>query len=232
MRALAPRALAASRALAGLALACVPACADDGVDTQGDATTGSAATQGSSSTSSAGSTADTAAETDAGTTAGGDDPAWMSAYCSPVSPAKWLAAFTEQELAVVDLVNQHRAAGVDCGAGGKKPPAPPLTLEPRLHCAARVHSADMSERAYFDHVNPDGEDPFDRMAKAGYNFLQAGENIAGGPDAAAAAVAGWLKSPGHCANMMDPGYTEIGVGFYEGSGPYTYYWTQTFGRPQ
>ena len=224
MRALVPRALALA------ALACLPACADDGADTQGDTTTGAATSTAATSTQ---GTEGTAAETDAGTTGTpGDDPAWMSAYCNPVSPAKWLPAFTEQELAVVDLVNQHRAAGVDCGAGGTKPPAPPLALEPRLHCAARVHSADMSERAYFDHVNPDGEDPFDRMAKAGYAFLQAGENIAGGPDAAAAAVAGWLKSPGHCANMMDPGYTEIGVGFYEGSGPYTYYWTQTFGRPQ
>ena len=46
------------------------------------------------------------------------------------------------------------AAGADCGTMGKFDPAPPLTIEPHLHCAARKHSQDMGERNFYDHVNP------------------------------------------------------------------------------
>jgi uncharacterized protein YkwD len=207
-----------------LALALAACAGDDVADTDTD-TGGPGATSATS-----GETDDPTDPTDTGDTAA--DPAWSAPYCAPVAPAKWLTPWADFEEQVVEYVNQARKAGYDCGSTGVKPPAPPLVHESRLRCAARAHSADMSERAYFDHTNPDGEDPFDRLAKAGYAFLQAGENIAGGPNTAQGAVEGWLASPGHCANMLDPGYTQIGVGFYEGAGPYTFYWTQTFGKPK
>ncbi len=115
---------------------------------------------------------------------------------------------------------------------GRFGPAAPLTLEPHLHCAARAHAMDMAERDFFDHTNPDGEDPFARMAKAGYtDWASAAENIAAGLSDPAATVQGWLDSDGHCANMLNPQFRDFGVGFYEGAGQYNFYWTQTFGAP-
>jgi len=222
----------APQSLARLALvALLPlACGDAGDASSG--ATDTAASTSSAATSTAASTSASPETTGTGTTGDVDDPAWMTPYCYPVSPKKWLTPWADAEAEVVALINQHRAAGVDCGATGVFPPAGPLAVDARLHCAARAHSQDMSERAFFDHVNPDGQDPFDRMAEAGYVFLQAGENIAAGPLDPAAAVDGWLSSPEHCANLMNAGYTQTGVGFYEGAGPFTYYWTQTFGLPK
>ena len=55
------------------------------------------------------------------------------------------------------LVNVQRAAA-GCGA---------LTADPALAALARAHSADMRDRHFFDHVNPDGLDPFQRAAGPG-----------------------------------------------------------------
>lgn len=160
----------------------------------------------------------------------GDDAVWDTPYCFPVAgPMKWPEPLPTWEDEVVALVNQARAAGGDCGTNGTFAPTGPLTVNASLHCAARVHSKDMADRNFFSHTNPDGEDPFDRMAEAGYgSYAQQGENIAAGTMTAKDTVDGWLASDGHCANMLDPTYREIGVGAYEGPGEYVYYWTQNF----
>lgn len=160
-----------------------------------------------------------------------DDPIWDTPYCYPVAgPMKWPEPLPTWESEVVDLVNAARATGGDCGTMGQFPPSAPLTVNPSLHCAARVHSKDMADRDFFDHTNPDGEDPFDRMARAGYgSYAFQGENIAAGTMTARDTVDGWLASDGHCANMLGSHYKEIGVGAYEGAGEYVFYWTQTFG---
>ena len=205
-------------------------CSDDKdpLDTATTAGTADATAATSPTTGDATTTADPTATT----TGGADDPAWMTPYCYPVSDKKWLAAWIEREQQVLQLVNQARAVGADCGTEGKFGPAAPLTIEPHLHCAARAHAMDMAERDFFDHVNPDGEDPFARMEKAGYtDWMAAAENIAAGSDDPQQTVLGWLDSDGHCANMLDPKYKDFGVGFYEGAGQYNFYWTQTFGAP-
>jgi len=160
-----------------------------------------------------------------------DDPIWDTPYCFHVAgPMKWPEPLPTWEAEVVELVNAARATGGDCGSMGQLPPSAPLTVNPSLHCAARVHSKDMADRNFFDHTNPDGEDPFDRMANAGYgSFAAQGENIAAGTMTPEDTVAGWLASDGHCANMLGSQYKEIGVGAYEGAGEYVFYWTQTFG---
>jgi uncharacterized protein YkwD len=124
---------------------------------------------------------------------------------------------------VLALVNQHRAAGANCGSGNL-PSAPALTMDPALRCAARVHSKDMADRGFFSHTNPDGESPWDRMEKAGYNWSWAGENIASGQGSPESVMSSWMNSSGHCENIMNPNFDHIGVGYY--SGPL---WTQTFG---
>ena len=100
---------------------------------------------------------------------------------------------------------------------------------PALRCAARIHSRDMNDRMFFDHVNPDADGPGDRINKAGYSYSIFGENIAKGAPDPAAVVAGWLASDDHCAILMSPQFTETGLGFYEGEAGL--YWTQTFAKP-
>jgi len=143
-------------------------------------------------------------------------------YCYDAADwsGEW-AAFEEQ---VLELVNQHRAAGVDCDTQGVLAPTGPLAMQPELRCAARVHSLDMNVREFFSHLNPDGDGPGERLDYAGYTGFTWGENIAWGYSSPEAVVAGWMESDGHCANIMRPHFNLIGVGFYEGN-----FWTQTFG---
>lgn len=148
-------------------------------------------------------------------------------YCDPVSV--WESAEADAELRVVELVNEARARGGVCGNQSFAATGP-LAMNGALRCAARVHSLDMSERGFFDHVNPDGESPGDRIHHAGYSWFTAGENIAAGHPSPEEAVAGWLASPGHCMNILSADFAEIGVGYVIAPGsPYPHYWTQTFG---
>lgn len=144
-------------------------------------------------------------------------------YCGPVSV--WSTELSVLEDEVVELVNQAREQGADCGPEGAFGATEPLAVHGALRCAARVHSKDMLDRGFFDHVNPDGETPFDRMELAGYDYSAAGENIAQGQTSADQVMASWMSSPGHCRNIMDPSFAEIGVGVSDGA-----LWTQTFGR--
>lgn len=148
-----------------------------------------------------------------------------NAYCSGV--ADWQAAWIDFENEVVTLTNQARATGATCG-NESMPPVGALDMVPELLCAARVHSQDMSQRGYFSHDTPEGVSPFERMSMAGYEFSTAGENIAAGYPTPQDVVQGWLDSPGHCTNIMNGAYTDIGVGFHgEGN-----LWTQVFGTPR
>lgn len=140
--------------------------------------------------------------------------------------AKWL----EREHEVLKLVNEVRAKGAVCGKRGGFGPAPALKADARLRCAALAHSQDMVDRRFFDHVNPDNEDPLDRIKKTGYSGHLVGENIAAGRSSASDVMADWMKSDGHCANIMKPEYTELGVGYVHGPGTkFRHYWTQNFG---
>ncbi|GAA0921680.1 CAP domain-containing protein [Nonomuraea longicatena] len=118
---------------------------------------------------------------------------------------------------VVRLTNAARASG------GCKP----LVHDAKLHKAAEGHSADMAAKGYFDHTGRDGRSPADRIRAAGFSPVSAwGENIAMGQRTAAAVVDGWMNSPGHKANIMNCGFTHIGVG-HDAKGPH---WTQVFAR--
>lgn len=156
---------------------------------------------------------------------GGNDDVPAIAYCDPARG--WSATATSLEAQIVTIVNQHRAAGATCG-GQTMPPVPPLTADPALRCAARVHTKDMADRGFFDHTNPDGEDPFERMVRAGYMWSNAGENIAGGGATAESTMQQWMGSPGHCGNIMSGDYEHIGVGHVESDR----LWTQVFGTPR
>lgn len=147
-------------------------------------------------------------------------------YCEAV--ADWPASASALAREVLELVNQQRSQGADCGREGTFGPAEPLAENALLDCAARVHTLDMYERDYFDHVNPDGEAPWDRMERAGYSYSQAGENIAGGSTTPEAVMQQWMSSDGHCANIMSPAFVHTGIGYHAESR----LWTQVFGAPR
>lgn len=120
---------------------------------------------------------------------------------------------SDVELAVHSKINENRAAA---GVGS-------LEFDNGLADVARKHSQDMVARDFFDHVNPDNLDPFDRIAAAGISCLYAGENIAfryvqyGCGDGSAGAVAtcivdGWMNSPGHKMNLLTAEYKKEGIG--------------------
>ena len=89
----------------------------------------------------------------------------------------------------------------------------------------------MARRDYFDHRALDGSEPKDRVRRAGYRPRLTGENIAFGPESAEEAVAGWMASPGHCANIMDPRFREMGVAVAQGRKPSHFYWVQDLAQP-
>lgn len=143
----------------------------------------------------------------------------------------WPARWAEYEEQVLELVNQERAEGADCGAYGSFPPTGPLTMNPHLRCAARYHSLWMAETGIFAHESPGGDlgdDVWERVASTEFTGSTIGENIAAGYGTPADAVAGWMDSDGHCANIMSGAARLIGVGYVQG-GSYGSYWTQDFG---
>ncbi|MFF4341903.1 sigma-70 family RNA polymerase sigma factor [Kitasatospora sp. NPDC001540] len=121
---------------------------------------------------------------------------------------------------VLELVNSERAKA-GCG---------PLTANAKLATAALRHSEDMAARNFFDHTNPDGAGPQQRIDAVGYAWSGWGENIARGQKDAAAVMDSWMNSPGHRANILNCKFTELGVGVHlGGGGPW---WTQDFGTPR
>ena len=124
---------------------------------------------------------------------------------------------TAQENEVARLVNVQRAnAGLHT-----------LKLNWQLSRCARYKSADMASKGYFDHNSPTYGSPFTMMQNFGLRFSAAGENIAYGQRTPAAVMNDWMNSPGHRSNIMNPTYTEIGVGLAKNSSGVCY-WTQQF----
>jgi uncharacterized protein YkwD len=131
---------------------------------------------------------------------------------------------------VLELVNAARSRGQRCGQQYFSPAAL-LQESERLNEAARGHARDMARRNYFDHRAPDGSEPRDRVRRTGYRWKLIGENIAFGPESAEEVVAGWLASPGHCANLMDPRFRDAGVAVAKGRKRGYFYWAQELGQP-
>jgi uncharacterized protein YkwD len=134
---------------------------------------------------------------------------------------------------VLDLVNQARATPRSCGNRAFNA-ARPVRWNILRAEASRLHAEDMARHHYFSHSGRDGSDPAQRVLRAGYRYRATGENIAaGGQMKPEDAVAGWIESPGHCANLMNPAYAEMGAAFAVDAGSeMKVYWTQAFGAPR
>lgn len=132
---------------------------------------------------------------------------------------------------ILDRVNQARAAGRTCGTKTYGS-APALRWNGVLFNAAGAHSTDMAANNYFSHTSQDGRNPGQRITGAGYAWSAYGENIAAGQTSAQAVVDGWLASPGHCANIMNASYADIGTACVASStSTYRTYWTMDLARP-
>ena len=133
---------------------------------------------------------------------------------------------------LLNEVNAARASGQSCGPR-RMPPAPPLAWNDALSSAAAKHSADMARRDYFAHASPEGQRVGTRAAAEGYRWRAVGENIAGGDRSVEIVARGWLASEGHCRNIMNPEFTDIGAACVERAGStWGTYWTMVLGRPR
>jgi uncharacterized protein YkwD len=108
-------------------------------------------------------------------------------------------------------INAYRAAGATCGSQ-RFEPAAPLAWNELLQTAATRHAEDMAQRGSMSHTGGDGSDVGSRVNRVGYDWWGVSENVSAGYRSGPDALLGWMKSPGHCANLMTPDYTEVGVG--------------------
>ena len=137
-------------------------------------------------------------------------------------------------VSVLARINQVRATGADCGVDGVFPAAAPVTWNDALARAAEGHSQDMAAKDYFSHTSADGRTLADRVNATGYAWSSLGENIAAGYVGIDSVMDGWIASPGHCANLMNAGFAEVGVVCVAGTNAdaYSTYWTMDLGRPR
>lgn len=120
----------------------------------------------------------------------------------------------DYEAEVIRLVNEKR----------KEAGLASLKTDWELSRIARYKSRDMHENGYFSHTSPTYGTPFEMIKAFGLSYKTAGENIAYGQRTPQEVMNAWMNSPGHRANILNAGFTRIGVG-YEPNGNY---WTQMF----
>ena len=117
---------------------------------------------------------------------------------------------------MLTLVNNARAVDRLCSSTSYSAVSA-ISWHCNLEQAAQGHSTSMADNDYFSHTGLDGSSPGDRITAAGYQWRTYGENIAAGYSNADDVINAWLNSPGHCANIMNPNFTEIGVASAENS---------------
>lgn len=137
----------------------------------------------------------------------------------PTPPAPVVQSEVQQ---VLDLVNAERTSrGLI-----------PVKLSAQLATAAQAHTQRQAEDGAIFHTDPrDGSSPGDRISRTGYRFSTWGENVAAGQRTPAAVMQGWMNSSGHCRNILNPAFTELGVGYVSGGKVFNHFWTQVFARP-
>ena len=124
---------------------------------------------------------------------------------------------------LLQLVNAYRTKGCNCGSEGYFGPVSPVVWNETLQLAAHDHCEDMFINKFFSHTGSDGSNPGTRLNRRNYAWSTYGENIAQGYQTEKDVIEGWMNSSGHCKNIMNPSFKEMGV---SKSGNY---WTQIFG---
>lgn len=136
------------------------------------------------------------------------------------------AAASENETALFKLINAERT----------RQGLPALTLDDRLGNAARLHSIDMAANKFFSHTGSNGSRFDQRLTAAGYSWITGAENIYAGSgkyQEPAECLKFWLNSSGHRANLLNPDFTQVGIGYtYDPASPMGSYYTADFGTPK
>lgn len=138
------------------------------------------------------------------------------------------------------VVNYARGIARTCGEEGDFEIANPVRFNLDLYLAALEHSQDMAQNNIFSHQGSGNASDItgsnlgkkstfvERIEANGYvDYSTIGENILVGEERIEEVVDGWIDSPGHCANLMNPDFEEMGLAQYEGSS--RLFWTQVFG---
>ncbi|MBH1942525.1 hypothetical protein I5677_16655 [Mobilitalea sibirica] len=131
------------------------------------------------------------------------------------------AVMRNVELMVYDLTNSVRARNS----------VPIMSWSSSAAISSRKHSINMALNDFFDHINPHGKTPGERMKEEGIAYRSYGENIVAGYGTAILSTHGWYNSSGHRKNLLNADYRYLGVGFtYEPESTYKTYITQNFYR--
>lgn len=104
------------------------------------------------------------------------------------------------------LLSSTNSARVSEGAAA-------LQLNSKLNAAAQAKAEDMANRNYWSHNTPEGNPPWIFVSAQNYSYQKLGENLAAGFSDEQATINGWLASPPHKENLMDPSFSEVGFGF-------------------
>lgn len=158
------------------------------------------------------------------------DREWRIVLARPLLSAR-LGDWQAEGQKLLAELNVARSRAQQCGTQSFTATTP-LTWNATLATAAEDHSRSMANNNYFDHKDRDGRTPGDRAELAGYSGQLIGENIAAGQDTVRKVVDGWVASPGHCANLMNPQFQELGAAYaVDPKSDSGIYWTAMFGAP-
>jgi uncharacterized protein YkwD len=111
---------------------------------------------------------------------------------------------------------------------------PALRQVPKLTNSAQRYTTMMVRDHFFSHRAPNGSTPGTRILASGFHWTWAGENIASGYTTPLSVVTAWMRSQGHCYNLLAPTFSDVGVGVSPNSvagTPGLATWTQDFGLP-
>jgi len=139
-----------------------------------------------------------------------------------INPNPGPANYEQFKAVILENVNRYRSKGCNCG-GRKMKAVATLTWDDALARSAAQHAIDMERQNYFNHVSRDGRSIGDRIDAAGYDWYTVAENIAYGQRSIGQVMDEWMRSPEHCANIMNPDVRHMGVA-KKGN-----YWVQDFG---
>jgi uncharacterized protein YkwD len=191
---------------------------------------------GSPSTGAPAAAPATAASAPAAPAAASTTPATSTPETSTTTPTGSAATPTSEKTfpdRVVEALNAARAVPRSCG-GTAFPAAGPLRWQAQTEQAALAQAQYLQQNNLFTHTGANGSSVGDRLTATGYTWQSVGENLAAGYTDFAAVLQGWIDSPGHCVNVMNGNYVDVGVVLVQGTSSNTYrtYWAMVLGRPR
>jgi uncharacterized protein YkwD len=152
----------------------------------------------------------------------------------PIAPTSTGSTCSIDDFAALALarINQLRAAGADCRTGGVFASAAALAWSPLLTQSAEVQTQDMVANDFFSHTGSNGSTLGSRVTATGYAWSSLGENIAAGYPTIDAVMTGWMASDGHCANLMNPAFNQVGLVCVPGTtaDAFPNYWTMDLAK--